>query len=727
MNDWRSKTGKHAERVRQEAERARQASMEVYRKALKSIRTRAPGWRAKLPSDRVGRMRVGLIALAVFLALVVSGSGVVAGMALAFNRRLPDVSSLYSPPDEATRIYGANNELIASLYRENRASVPLDGIPKELRQAVIAVEDDRFYQHHGVDFRGTLRAVLHNLLAGEVVEGGSTITQQLARNMFLTQRRLVSRKLAEMMLALEIERRLTKDEILERYLNQVYFGNGAYGVEMAARVYYGKSAGDLNLAESSMLAGIIRSPSVATPFQNLELAKERERTVLRRMADLGYITPKQADGAAVQSIKLSQEGNAGLIGIRAPYFVSYILPYLLERYGEDLVYNGGLRVYTTLDPKMQAAAEKAIRAGIDQAQKDKLEVTQGAMMMREALEQSINIPAIKTINEVGPQAVVDYAKRMGITSALQPNLSLALGTNDVTLMEMASAFGTLATLGVHADPIAILRVTDREGRVLEERTSRRTLALGADIAYMMTDLLKGVILRGTGTAANIGRPAAGKTGTTDDYHNAWFIGFTPYLTTAVWVGNDDNTPMNRVVGGTVPARIWGAYMKVAVQDTPPEDWQRPDGVVNATVCGTSGMLATSRCSNPRTEVFLRGTEPTEFDVSTPSTPPPDGTSTVVVSIPLSITAPAQGQVVSSPFMIEGATDPNATVSLSVIVQGSFMKINVAETRVPVTNDGHFSYLFRPALHVSGVQYVITVTATSSGGGRASTTLIVKEQ
>src|SRR2546422_2984162 len=183
-----------------------------------------------------------------------------------------------------------------------------------------------------------------------------------------------------MMLALEIERRLTKDEILERYLNQVYFGNGAYGVEMAARVYFGKSAGDLSLAESAMLAGIIRSPSTATPFQNVELAKERQRTVLRRMADLGYITPKQADGAAVQSIKLSQEGNAGLIGIRAPYFVSYILPYLLERYGEDLVYNGGLRVYTTLDPKMQAAAETAIRAGIDQAQKDKLEVTQGALV-----------------------------------------------------------------------------------------------------------------------------------------------------------------------------------------------------------------------------------------------------------------------------------------------------------------------------------------------------------
>src|SRR2546428_5434331 len=183
---------------------------------------------------------------------------------------------------------------------------------------------------------------------------------------------------------------------------------------------------------------------------------------------------------------------------------------------------------------------------------------------------------------------------MGIASALQPNLSLALGTNDVTLMEMASAFGTLATLGVHADPIAILRVTDREGRVLEERTSRRTLALGADIAYMMTDLMKGVILRGTGTAANIGRPVAGKTGTTDDYKNAWFIGFTPYLVTGVWLGNDDNTPMNRVVGGTVPGHIWGAYMRAAARDTPPGDSPRPGGGVDASTCVNSGPPGTSR-------------------------------------------------------------------------------------------------------------------------------------
>ncbi len=816
MDQWRTKTTKQAELVKQR-------SLEAYRRALKSIRTRAPEWRPQMPSDREGWTRLALITVAIVLALVVLGSGMVAGMALAFNRKLPDVSALYAPPDEATRVYAANGELIASLFRENRDFIPLDEIPPAVREAALAVEDDRFYQHHGVDLRGTVRAVWHNLLAGEVVEGGSTITQQLARNLFLTQRRLVSRKLAEIMLALEIERRLTKDEILERYLNQVYFGNGAYGVEMAARVFFGKTARELNLAESAMLAGTIRSPSVATPFQNLALAKERQRVVLRRMAELHYITPRQAEEAAAQELILAEQGNAGLIGIRAPYFVSYILPYLLERYGEDMVYNGGLRVHTTLDPELQVVAEKAVRGGIEQAQTDELNVTQGAlitldprngyikamiggydfvqsqfnrawqarrqagsafkpfvytaaiakgipptrviidepvtfeifgtvepkdkiwtpknyddtfrgpMVLRAALEQSINVPAIKTIYEVGPQAVVEYAKRMGITSPLQPNLSLALGTNDVTALEMATAFGTLATLGVRADPIAILKVTDREGRVLEERAPRRELALSADVAYLMTDLLKGVIQRGTGTAANIGRPAAGKTGTTDDYRNAWFIGYTPYLVTTVWVGNDDNTPMNRVVGGNVPARIWSAFMRVAVQGTPAEDWTRPDGVVAASVCGTSGLLATSQCPNPRAEVFIRGTEPTEFDLNPSAVPlpPPDGTpgtpEPVAVSLPLMITSPAQGQGVTSPFMIEGSTDPSAAVSVKVIARGSFVKINVAETRVPVTNDGRFAYLFRPSIHVGGVEYVITVIATTASGHRTTASVTVKER
>lgn len=744
------------------------------------------------------------------VAVAVIAFGVVAGMAVSFARQLPDVSALYAAPSTSTRIYASSGELIASLFRENRDPVALSEIPKALQQAVIAVEDERFYAHRGVDVRGTLRAVWRNVRAGELVEGGSTITQQLARNLFLTQKRQVSRKLAEMMLALEIERRLTKQEILERYLNQVYFGQGAYGVEMAARVYFGKRAKDLTLAESALLVGLIRAPSIYTPYQNMKLAKERQLVVLRRMAELGNITPAQAQKVSDQPIRLAAESNAGLVGIRAPYFVSYILPYLLERYGEEEVYNGGLQVHTTLDLAMQITAEKALRDGIERAIEDRRKVSQGALValdprtgyiramiggydftqsqfnrgwqarrqpgsafkpfiyvtalatgmspakiivdapvqynipgfkiwkpknydgrhagpvtLRQAVERSINIPAVKTLAELGPDQVIDYAKRMGIRSLLQPNLSLALGTSEVTPLEMASAYGTLATGGLRAEPVAIRRVLDRDGQVLEDHPPRQELALSADVAYVMTDILKGVIARGTGRAAAIGRPAAGKTGTTDDYRNAWFIGYTPYLSAAVWVGNDDNTPMRRVVGGMVPARIWAAFMKAATKEMPATDWTRPDGVVVVTVCGDSGLLAAGGCPNPRSESFIRGTEPTQYDVSRAS--PETGTPATSGSLPLVITAPTNNQTVASPFTVEGTTVPGATVSLTIVAQGGFLRIAVAETYLPVTADGRFSYLFRPSLQIPGVQYIITVTASMPAGGRATATLTVSEQ
>ncbi|MGH8678290.1 MAG: transglycosylase domain-containing protein, partial [Burkholderiales bacterium] len=293
---------------------------------------------------------------------------------------LPDISAVYSPPSESTRIYARDGKLIASLYRENRAFLSLREIPLILQQAVIAIEDDRFYSHRGVDARGILRAMIRNVRAAEIIEGGSTITQQLARNLFLTHRRQISRKLAESILAVEIERRLTKQEILERYLNQVYFGQGAYGIELAASVYFGKSARELTLSESALLAGLIRGPSLYAPHQNMTLAKRRQLLVLQRMTELGYISAEQAAAAGGGPIRLAAEKNAGLVGVRAPYFVSYILPALIEHYGEDLVYNGGLQVYTTLDLDMQIVAERAVRDGIDEAQRRKRKVTQGALV-----------------------------------------------------------------------------------------------------------------------------------------------------------------------------------------------------------------------------------------------------------------------------------------------------------------------------------------------------------
>jgi penicillin-binding protein 1A len=695
-----------------------------------------------------------------------------------------------------------------------------------VQQAVIAIEDDRFYSHRGVDARGILRAMVRNLRAGQVIEGGSTITQQLARNLFLTHRRQISRKLAESLLAVEIERRLTKQEILERYLNQVYFGQGAYGIELAASVYFGKSARDLTLSESALLAGLIRGPSIYAPHQNLNLARQRQLLVLQRMTELGYISPEQSRTAANEPIQLAAERIAGLVSVRAPYFVSYILPDLIQRYGEEMVYNGGLQVYTTLDLDMQVVAEQAVRDGIDAAQRQKLNVTQGALVaieprtgfvramvggydfnvsqfnrawqarrqpgsafkpfiyvtalangmpptriiddvpveyfvpdakpefqhwqpknydekfrgpvtMRYALENSINIPAIKTIAELGAVHVIEYARRMGIKSPLQPNLSLALGSNDVTPLEMASSFGTLAGLGVRTDPLPIKKIQSRTGQVLEEHEPRQELALSSDVAYVMTDLLKGVIVRGTGRAAAIGRPAAGKTGTTDDYRNAWFIGYTPSLVTAVWVGNDDNSPMKKVVGATVPAGIWTAFMRPATQNYPPDDWVMPPGVSELTVCGTSGLLAADTCTEPRREIFIAGTEPTEYATGTGQppatviTPPqqtPGGPQPVPPrsSIPLTVTAPTDGLTLTTPFAIEGTTTPGIKVTISITLQDGQQTTQVDQYVTAARRDGRFKYQFEPSQPSPGAHYVITVTASLRTGESQTASVTVSE-
>jgi penicillin-binding protein 1A len=493
------------------------------------------------------------------------------------------------------------------------------------------------------------------------VEGGSTITQQYARSLFLAPTRNVARKVSEIVLAVELERRLTKDEILEGYLNQIYFGHGAYGIEMAARVYFGKPASALDLGESALLAGLIKAPSWYAPHRNPTRALERRAVVLRRMVQLGYITATEAEAAQRAPLRLTQEQPVAFTGMRAPYFVSTVLRYLVDRYGEDAVYSEGLRVYTTLDVGMQAAATRAIRAGVASAREARvsqgalvaLEPTTGAIRamvggtdftesqfnrawqahrqagsafkpfiytaavaagqrpwtrlldapvsypagdgtrwrpknydgryrgwvtMRRALERSINVPAVRVLDELGPATVIDYARRMGIASPLTRNLSLALGASDVTPLEMASAYGTLAALGVHAQPYTVTMVTDRTGRVLERNHPRRTPAVPETVAYAMVDMLKGVVTRGTGRAAAIGRPAAGKTGTSDDYRNAWFIGFTPYISAAVWLGNDDNTPMARIVGGTVPARVWAEFMTEAAAAQPRDDWSAPPGM-----------------------------------------------------------------------------------------------------------------------------------------------------
>jgi penicillin-binding protein 1A len=773
-----------------------------------SATARGRGKRSGPRRPRSRRTVVGIV-LAAAVALLVSG--VVAGAALAISQQVHDVSRLYDPPSQATRIYAADGQVIASLFRENRQIVPLTEIPPMLRQAVLAIEDDRFFNHRGVDLRGIARALWRNLRQGELAEGGSTITQQLARNVFLTAERSISRKVSEILLALEIERRLTKEEILERYMNQVYFGQGAYGVEMAARVYFGKSVKSITLAEAALVAGLVRAPSLYTPYRNFALAKERQEVVLGRMASLGYISTEEAATARRTRVVLAPASNAGLAGIRAPYFVSYILPKLIEAYGEDMIYKGGLRVYTTLNPGLQAAAEKALREGLASAKKRRLNIGQGAVIsidpatgavraliggtdfaetqfnrawqarrqpgsafkvfvyaaaiaaqhpptkvlndapvtfhiagtrawtpknydgrylgpvtMRMAIEKSLNIPAARMIQELGPDKVVAIAKAMGIETTMTPVYSLALGSVDVTPLEMASAFGTLANGGLRVRPYAVTRITDAKGRVLVDNRPQRDVGVSPEVAYVMTDLLKGVILRGTATAAQLGRPAAGKTGTTDDYRNAWFIGYTPRLSTAVWLGNDDNTPMARVTGGSVPAQIWASFMKVATASHGKDDWPQPDGVEVATVCGGSGKLATQDCPSPRREVFVRGTAPTTYDLAPPpSTDPADGEGTSQPA-QLAVTAPHDGGVARPPFVVAGTAAPGTMVTIVVMAEGVGGGARAAEVSMQTAASGRFAYEFRPAYRVSGTRYVITVSALALNGSRIARTVTVTD-
>ncbi|HHW14580.1 MAG TPA: penicillin-binding protein 1A, partial [Firmicutes bacterium] len=644
-----------------------------------------------------------LAALAIFLGLVLLGSGI--GVVAGIIHTAPKLSDVKFNPKQASILYDEHGDVIARLYTENRTTVSLDRIPSSLKNAVIAIEDDHFYEHHGVRPAALLRAVFVDLLAGEKVQGGSTITQQLARNAFLSLEKTFSRKINEIIWAIQIERRYTKDEILETYLNEIYFGHGTYGVEAASQLYFGKHVDQLNLPESALLAGIIRGPEIYSPYANPKAALERRNVVLARMAQLGYLTAAEAEAAEKTPIKTV---GLKLSRTQAPYFVEYVTQYLLDRYGASTVYSGGLRVYTTLDLKLQKAAEEALKdVPIAKTDKNGLHQPQAALLavdprnghikamiggrgedkynratqayrqpgsaikpfiyaaaidrgftpmsviddspvqypqadgtvwapqnndkkfrgpttLRTALENSVNVVAVKLLDQIGVGTAIDYARKMGITSLVEEgavndrNLSLALGgiSKGVTLMQMVTAYGVLANQGIRTEPFAVLRVVDKDGRILEENSPSKQIVLSDATAYVMTDMLRGVIERGTGRAANIGRPAAGKTGTTSDYTNAWFVGFTPELVTAVWIGNDEQKqplaiPNYGYLGSAKAAQIWGKMMRQALANTPISDFPVPPGVVRAYVDPTDGYLATDACPNVRLEVFVRGTEPTQ--------------------------------------------------------------------------------------------------------------------
>ncbi|MCL6436168.1 MAG: penicillin-binding protein 1A [Leptolyngbyaceae cyanobacterium HOT.MB2.61] len=587
-------------------------------------------------------------------------AGGLVGLAISF-RNLPDVRILRSyVPSETTHIYDVKGKLLTSLHGEaNREVVPLDKISPDLKRAVLAIEDSYFFSHRGVNPGAVARAFLANWEKGKTVEGGSTLTMQLVKNLFLTPQRTFSRKVAEAVLALRLEQILTKNQILELYLNQVYWGHNTYGAETAAESYFGKSSADLNLAESAMMAGLIQAPETLSPFVDYKKAKQRQLVVLRRMKELKWITPQEEAAARKQPIRLGKVTS--FQGSIMPYVTEATVQELTKRFGRDALLKGGMRVQTTVDTKLQRIAEnvvkqwhatlvnqgvyadqmalaavdprthfvKALVGGVDYRKSQYNRATQalrqpgsafkpfvyytafasgrytpesivsdspvsypdgyeyytpqnydgsfyGPITIRKALEVSRNVPAVRVGQDIGLSKVIDVCRTLGIRSPIEPVVSLPLGAVDLTPLEMASAFATFASNGWYSETTLIVQVTDSMGNVLLDNTPKPQLVLDPWATASLTDVMQGVITQGTATAARLDRPAAGKTGTTSSERDIWFVGYVPQLATAVWVGNDDYSPVGKgATGGTFVAPVWRDFMEQALRGVPVENFRSP--------------------------------------------------------------------------------------------------------------------------------------------------------
>ncbi|MBD3334436.1 MAG: PBP1A family penicillin-binding protein [Candidatus Eisenbacteria bacterium] len=616
-----------------------------------------------------------------------------------------------------SRVLDREGRLIREFYVEDRSPVPLTRIPQAFVDAILATEDRQFRQHWGLDLVAILRALKADLLAGEFTQGASTITQQLARNLYLTHQRTVLRKLREAVLAIRLERAFGKDEILELYVNQVYFGDGAYGVEAAARRFFGVSAAELTVPQSALLAGILANPAAFSPTKNPETARARRNTVLRRMRVMGRLAREEYEAYRQEPLGLASPDRAAHI---APYAAEMVRQHVIERYGPEALFRRGLTIWTTIDLELQARAEQAaqdhlqwleetydrpaprtpsgedtvglgplqvaavaldpesgaIRAligGRDFRQspfnravqgmgfqpgsafkpvlyttaiergwqpndilvdapveyeivgateeerfyspKNFSETFAGPVILRYALAKSINVVAVRLIDAIGVEHVIETAHRLGIDSRLDPVLSLALGSSAVTPLELTAAYATLANHGIRTEPFLIQRIEDRYGATLEEHEPRSESVLDARVAYVTTHMMTSVLDFGTGKTARahgFHAPAAGKTGTTDDESDAWFVGFTPHMTLGVWVGYDRKFPIGHKATGAVAALpIWARIMSFVADRRGPTPFTPPRGVRSVVTCLDSGRLAGPFCPQPVEDCYLAGTEPVD--------------------------------------------------------------------------------------------------------------------
>ena len=590
--------------------------------------------------------------------------------------RVPDPLGriIETPPTEIFAVTGERLMVIGG-----REAIPIKRVSQDFINAVIATEDHRFWGHHGVDKLRTLKALWITLFQPGKIQGASTITQQLAKNLFFSFERSYMRKFRELLVALQIESRYGKEDILEAYINQIAFGPQAHGIEQASRSFFGKTASEINLADAAMLAGLPKSPTRYNPYRHLGRAKTRQRIVLARMVATGYITRAQADEAFQTPIVLAASTRKARTG---GYFLDMVIRHLEDRYGTDAVHHGGLKVATTIDPQLQTWAEDAMDEGLEslaamtgKAPEDTAAEAQhpqgalvaieaktgavkalvggrgytettynraiqnnrqagsgfkpftyytaletlgfspatvmvdrpmtiavrgaadwqprnfsrtfhGPIVLKKALMDSVNTIAAQLIERTGPEAVIATARRCGIQSPLRPVYSLALGTSGVSPLEMASAFATFATGGIRHEPFWILRVEDTQGRILEEHLVSGQRVLEPDLSYQIVDMLQGVLDRGSGAVVRrlgFTLPAAGKTGTTNSFKDAWFTGFTPTLCTSVWVGFDKERPLRDkngvgITGGRGAAPIWTHFMKQAIEGEPTREFAIPEDI-----------------------------------------------------------------------------------------------------------------------------------------------------
>jgi len=676
--------------------------------------------------DKSGRRKLRLSLAVLAILVVVLMVVVIVRSYSVYESQLPSFEQLHNiEPSINTKIYDRNGILLKEFYSENRALTPLDEMPEHLKGMLVASEDQKFHDHWGIDLRRLVIIAVSNLVAWDIKGGASTITQQLARMLFLTRSQTIQRKIKEAMTAVKLERSYSKDEILEMYLNQHYFSRGAYGVAAAARLFFDKKVTELDVSDCAILIGLLKGPNINSPLINPDKAQQARNRVLSSYYHFGKLTRQEFDSLTQAPLEISPpEEDPGI----APYFTETVRRKILAKYGEDVLYSGGLKVYTSLDASLQQAAERAVFKRVDTLQamiesryglnnrtythylpdtvdqyNDSIRVHKkiqaalvsidnsngdvlamvggrsfeesewnravqatrqpgsafkpfvytaaidnginttdimddnpivldipgadqyrphnfdnkfkGPITIRDALRMSRNLVAVRLILRISPEEVIFYARRMGITTSLIPVPSLAVGACDVKVIELVSAFSTFPNQGIHIPYRLMHKIVDRYGRVLEDNIAvQKDEVISAQTAYIMVDMMRSVVDAGTGRRARwmgFTRPAGGKTGTTNNFCDNWFVGYTPQITTGVWLGFDNKTSIGRGHDGArngVP--VWTEYMIAAHDSLPMMEFEEPDGIVHLDICLESGEIATDRCLDVRNEIFISGNEPT---------------------------------------------------------------------------------------------------------------------